>query len=555
MSIGLARLIGLAVVLAGMTSFFALACPPQDDRPPPKAADNLLLPKDENDIKTGITKCVECHKYTYPIDPMNNLYAKSFKSHEFVLLGEGRSWKQDDPHALAHRVLSSELGKQMSTILQDSKILVTDVSKAPQCLTCHAIDVTPAETSLARKNFETEDGVTCNVCHGIRKAWQNDHVDEARIDGKKWIPWRIATPQAKEEAGMRNLRDPVVKAQLCASCHVGSAAEGRVVTHDMYAAGHPPLPPFELATFMESQPKHWGYPTDPALKYFTPDAFKAYAGEAFAAKHPNWTWELYRFHANEVYLARQLAAGAVATLQAEMRMIAADARKVAAVDPKDRSEGVDFARFDCYACHHDLKVPSDRQARGYAGKPGRPPLKAWIGALPGVVIAHAETIPALAPAAKDFKTKWEAVQTAALARPFGDPVELAKAAVGLADWCECFLQASGAGGKPVYTKDEAEKLLKAIEQAAVSPKWTADPEAAMHLTWAYVTLRDHMGSPIAAKQLAALGETITTRVRIPPYSENGEPVPAGAQIGRRQDLFRKYESKTFTDAFKNVLVK
>ena len=56
---------------------------------------------------------------------------------------------------------------------------------------------------------------------------------------------------------MRNLRDPVVRGDVCSSCHIGSAAEGKVVTHAMYAAGHPPLPNFELATFSRNLPQHW----------------------------------------------------------------------------------------------------------------------------------------------------------------------------------------------------------------------------------------------------------------------------------------------------------
>src|SRR5437867_13430626 len=41
------------------------------------------------------------------------------------------------------------------------------------------------------------------------------------------------------------------------SCHVGNAAEGKVVTHAMFAAGHPPLPPIEIATFSRNEPQHW----------------------------------------------------------------------------------------------------------------------------------------------------------------------------------------------------------------------------------------------------------------------------------------------------------
>src|SRR5213076_1317723 len=121
-----------------------------------------------------------------------------------------------------------------------------------------------------------------------------------------------------------NLRDPAVRGQFCATCHVGSAADGRVVTHEMYAAGHPPLPPFELGTFMECQPKHWGYPTNPELKFFTPEGMAKFAGEKFVDTHPNWSWDFYRFQPQdkEVYMARQLTAGAIGCLQAEMRLLA-----------------------------------------------------------------------------------------------------------------------------------------------------------------------------------------------------------------------------------------
>src|SRR5205814_37079 len=106
-----------------------------------------------------------------------------------------------------------------------------DVAKAAECLTCHAIDITPA-AALKGKKFDTDDGITCNACHGIRSPWQTRHFAGGRVSGKKGMPWRVLDPAAKELAGLRNLRDPVVAAQLCASCHVGSAADGRVVTHE-----------------------------------------------------------------------------------------------------------------------------------------------------------------------------------------------------------------------------------------------------------------------------------------------------------------------------------
>ena len=38
-------------------------------------------------------------------------------------------------------------------------------------------------------------------------------------------------------------------AEVCLSCHVGNAQQGKVVTHEMFAAGHPPISGFEIETF------------------------------------------------------------------------------------------------------------------------------------------------------------------------------------------------------------------------------------------------------------------------------------------------------------------
>ena len=58
---------------------------------------------------------------------------------------------------------------------------------------------------------------------------------------------------------MTDLWDPVRRSEICTSCHIGNYKEKKVITHAMYAAGHPPLPGFEAATFSEFQPRHWQY--------------------------------------------------------------------------------------------------------------------------------------------------------------------------------------------------------------------------------------------------------------------------------------------------------
>ena len=145
-----------------------------------------------------------------------------------------------------------------------------------------------------------------------------------------------------------DLRDPYTRAEKCASCHVGNKAEGKFVTHEMYAAGHPPLPPFEVVTFAHDAPRHYHTHRE---------------NKALAAMPAEAAWKNFHFRtpADKEHPdgacpeARAFALGAVAGFDATMKLLADDA----ADTPKDQL--LDFAHFDCYACHHDLKVPSWRQ--------------------------------------------------------------------------------------------------------------------------------------------------------------------------------------------------
>ena len=139
-----------------------------------------------------------------------------------------------------------------------------------------------------------------------------------------------------------------------------------------------------------------------------------------------------------------------------------------------------------------------------------------------------------------------------MAKPFGKPKELTEAARQMAGWCEDFMKKSQSG-VPLYTKDEAAKLLALIGDAAASKKWTADPEATMHLTWAYLALRNQMKMDPDKAALDKLGATIPTRVRQPPYSDaNGDPKTVGATLRQRLDLFGKYDPREFTQAFEGI---
>src|SRR5205814_2242281 len=83
-------------------------------------------------------------------------------------------------------------------------------------------------------------------------------------------------------------------------------AEGKVVTHEMYAAGHPPLPGFELATFSESLPKHWRLMKDvPLMKKLDAKVRK----------------EVYHYEVSEMEQTRLVAVGALVSLRDAMRLL------------------------------------------------------------------------------------------------------------------------------------------------------------------------------------------------------------------------------------------
>jgi hypothetical protein len=114
----------------------------------------------------------------------------------------------------------------------------------------------------------------------------------------------------------------------------------------MYAAGHPPLAGFEVESFANRMPVHWRYP------YEKPDSKASFER------------------------TRNILVAAVVALRMNVEMALGDV---------ENRHSIDFARFDCFACHHDLADSQWRQLRPARGIPGRPPLN--IGSPPLVEVA------------------------------------------------------------------------------------------------------------------------------------------------------------------------
>jgi hypothetical protein len=288
------------------------------------------------------------------------------------------------------------------------------VDTAAECLTCHAVDRRPGPVAAGKDEgrFFTAAGVSCEACHGlVTDEWIGKHIQKS---------WRDRSPTEKWEARQVDLRDPYTRAVRCASCHVGNKAEGKFVTHEMYAAGHPPLPPFEPATYAADAPRHYMTQRD---------------NKALAAMDPDAAWKNLHYRKDECAEARSLAIGTVATFEATMQLLADDAAATAKA-----GELLDFAHFDCYACHHDLKVPSWRQKRGYRGTPGRPTMRPWATETLQAVLQHAQgsagvNTEKVTKTAADLRAGLVALNKAYDAKPFGQKDEIAKLAGGLVAPC------------------------------------------------------------------------------------------------------------------------
>jgi hypothetical protein len=336
----------------------------------------------------GPLSCRLCHDQKEKADPL--------LERDFCLLTEWSTF-QDDKHSLAFRTLQGELGRKMS------QRLGFEVTESRQCLSCHANWQWKVE---ADKPPYFEAGVTCESCHGPSSLWERPHRDAA---------WRARSPREKEQLGMVDVRNPLRRATQCFSCHIGNVAEGKVITHAMYAAGHPPLPNIEIETFAAVMPPHWRSIREKGDFEFK-QGFVQAGGPAFAK---NALADLPQTKA--VILAGVMALRESVALAADQAVEAG-----AAMWPE-------LAVFDCQACHHELRSPGWRQRRGNAvGRPGRPLLPEWPAALVTLGLRHLAQGNEAAYQAqrRTFQEKLGRLHQTLAAKPFGDPNQLHAAARG-----------------------------------------------------------------------------------------------------------------------------
>jgi hypothetical protein len=200
---------------------------------------------------------------------------------------------------------------------------------------------------------------------------------------------------------------------------------------------------------------------------------------------------VFHYRTGEEQVTRQLAIGAVVAFRAAMKMLA-DEADLCAKSGEER--GLDLAHFDCYACHHALKVPSWRQKRGFVGAPGRSQVRPWPIPLTRAVIQHADTVAGRNPTPKrlaELDAGLQSLTAVFSRRPFGQPALVKKAAADLVEWSEAALHDLEAVR---YSKEESERLLQLIVAAAATrpeklqDAWL-DQDGAQQMVWASEVLR------------------------------------------------------------------
>lgn len=227
---------------------------------------------------------------------------------------EYTTWVLEDRHTKAYQVLLEDRSRLIEKNLRRISNLKDARAETDQlCLRCHAMN---ADNGPQRDLFARTDGIGCESCHGAAQEWLGLHYGR---------DWNAKTDAEKRALGFQPLKSLTERAQLCVSCHVGDS--DKQVNHDLIAAGHPRLN-FEFGAFQAIMPKHWR--------------------EADENAQPDFE-------------ARAWAVGQVISAQAALALLKHRAGSTTSPWPE-------FAEYDCFACHHDLRDPNWRQEPGHYAK-------------------------------------------------------------------------------------------------------------------------------------------------------------------------------------------
>ncbi len=207
-----------------------------------------------------------------------------------IMQNEFAIWQEFDPHSKAYKVLEKPESRAIA-----QKLGLGDPTQAKVCLDCHTDN---SAVSRRGERFQVSDGVGCESCHGGSELWLNAHADRSVAHADNLAKGMFAT------------ENPIKRAQLCLSCHMGE--KDRMITHRIMGAGHPRLS-FELDTFT------WLHPH-----------YKI--GDKWTKRKGDWNG------------VRDWAVGQGAAAENLLDLV---------LDPKAGWQGIfpELVLFDCHACH------------------------------------------------------------------------------------------------------------------------------------------------------------------------------------------------------------
>ena len=433
---------------ASIATIAALAGQPR----PGHSAEPPQAPDIESFKYAGSASCKSCHE-----KPERNNFPKAAG---FIKINEYATWETEDKHSLAYDKLTKARGQRMASLLK-----VNVLEREGGCLGCHSASTSEvANRKDQGVQFNPSEGVSCENCHGPSEVWLGPHLDP-----------KFRAPKADEwaKSGFTDLRSPEKQAHKCLSCHIGDVAEGKLVTHQMYAAGHPPLPSIEVATFTNSIPRHW---------WLIAERKNADVRKQLGHKE------------GELEQTRLGIVGAAVALRTSLKLLADEARGTGTAGVPGQ-KWPDYARYDCWSCHHDLKRNGWRQDRGFAGPPGRPPIALWplplvdLG-IDRLAIDDPQGAAALRASLKRFQG---ALLDHASARPFGRKSGIIQAADDFAGWSDSLIHKLSAAS---YDQTATLILLRTLVAKSGQADIQYDYDAARHIGWTIQLLVADLGDKL-----------------------------------------------------------
>ncbi len=423
----------------------------------------------------GAQFCVDCHghpeNYEDRADEMMckmdefNIWHASDR-HEYAFhwpmnVPQGRPKAKDERHTNGEQflLLAGERAREIAV-----RLGIKDVRKST-CVACHAVAV--PENVTAERFVQRTDGVTCVACHGAFQDWALRHQ---AVQDPEWR--KVTRKQKEDEFGMMDLWNPVTRATKCLSCHLGNAAEGKVITHAMFAAGHPPLAGIEVAAFSDLEPRHWRYMRE------KPQAIQKVLG----------------FNPHRLEQTELVVISGIVTLRESMKLFVSQ-YGVHGADENARTGWAEFARFDCYACHHELQTSgplAGPSARAKSGSSGRPATPYWWRALVGLGVEAAN--PQAAPQRlAQLESMLGEFHDGVLAQPFGDRRKASAAAAAIIQWIKPILEeleamtevTEGAPGA-VIDRKVAVGLLRRL--CHMVRETSLDYDSVRQVSWAFQTI-------------------------------------------------------------------